>query len=47
MTKTVNHIVIKHNKQVLKEYKSKPNWVGKVINEEFFKGFEFHHTNKR
>ena len=44
--KTINHIIRKCNKLAQKEYKTRPNWVGKVIHWELYKKFQFDHTNK-
>ena len=44
--KTVNHITSKGNKLVQREYKTRLDWVGKVIHRELCKKFKFDHTNK-
>ena len=44
--KTINPIVSKCSKLAQKEYKSKPDWVGRVIHWEMCKKFEFDHVNK-
>ena len=43
---TINHIISECSKLALKEYKSRHDWVGKVIHWEMCKKFEFDHTNK-
>ena len=43
---TVNHIISKYSKLVLKVYKTRLNWVGKVIRSELCKKFKFDYTNK-
>ena len=43
---TIYHIIIECSKLVQKEYKTKHNWVGKVIDWELYKKFKFDHTNK-
>ena len=42
---TINHIS-EWSKLVQKEYKTRHDWVGKVIHWEMCKKFKFHHTNK-
>ena len=44
--KTINYIISKCSKLVQKEYKTRYNWVSKVINWEMSKKFKFDHTNK-
>ena len=44
--KTINHIISKCNKVVQKEYKTRYDWVGKVIHWELCKKLKFDHTNK-
>ena len=44
--KTINHIISKYSKLAQKEYKTRYNWVGKVIHWELCKKFKFDHTNK-
>ena len=43
---TINHIISECSKLAQKEYKSRHNWVGKVINWEMGKKFKFDQTNK-
>ena len=43
---TINHIISEHSKLAQKEYKTRHNWVGKVIYWEMFKKFKFDLTNK-
>ena len=43
---TVNHIVSECSKLAQREYKSRHDWVGKVIRWELCKKLNFHHTNK-
>ena len=43
---TINHIVSRCNEFAQKEYKSRHNWVGKVIHWELCKGLKFGHTTK-
>ena len=43
--KTINHIN-ECSKLAQKEYKTRYDWVGKVINREFCKKFKFDHANK-
>ena len=43
---TINHIVSKGSKLVQKEYKTRYDWVGKVIPWEMCKEFKFDPTNK-
>ena len=43
---TINHIISECSKLAQKEYKTRHNWVGKVINWEFCKKFQFDHMNK-
>ena len=42
----INHIIIECIKLAQKEYKSRQDWVGKVIHWEMSKKFKFDHTNK-
>ena len=44
--KTVNHIISEGSKLAQKEYKSRHDWVGKVIHWELCKKLKLHHTNK-
>ena len=44
--KTINHIISKCGKLAHKEYKTRYDWVGKVIQWELCKKFKFDHTNK-
>ena len=43
---TIHHIISECSKLALKEYKTRHNWVGKVIHREMFKKFKFDLTNK-
>ena len=43
---TINHIISKCTKLTQKEYKTRHDWVGKVIHWEMCKKFKFDHTNK-
>ena len=43
---TINHIISKCSKLAQKEYKTRYDWVGKVIDWEMGKKFQFDHTNK-
>ena len=43
---TINHIISECSKLAQKEYKTRHDWVGKVIHWETFKKFRFDHTNK-
>ena len=43
---TINHIISEYSKSALKEYKTRHDWVGKVIHWEMCKKFKFDHTNK-
>ena len=43
---TINHIISECSKLALKEYKTRHDWVGKVIHWEMCKKFQFDHTNK-
>ena len=43
---TINHIISECSKLAQKEYKTRHNWVGKVIHWEMCKEFKFDHTNK-
>ena len=43
---TINHIISECSKLAQKEYKTRPDWVGKVIHWEMCKKFKFDHTNK-
>ena len=42
----IRHIINKYSKLAQKEYKTRHDWVGKVINWGVHKKFEFDHTNK-
>ena len=42
----VNHIISECSKLAQKKYKTKHDWVGKVIHWEIYKKFKFDHTNK-
>ena len=44
---TTNHIISECSKLAQKEYKTRVDWVGKVIHRELCKDFKFHHANKR
>ena len=44
---TINHIISECSKLTQKEYKTRHNWVGKVIHWEMYKKLKFDHTNKR
>ena len=43
---TINHIISEWSKLAQKEYKTRHDWVGKVIHWELCKKFIFDHTNK-
>ena len=43
---TINHIISECSKLALKEYKTRPDWVGEVIHWEMCKKFKFDHSNK-
>ena len=43
---TIYHIISECSKLAQKEYKTRHEWVGKVIYWEICKKFKFHHTNK-
>ena len=43
---TINHIISECSKLVQKEYKTRHEWVGKVIHWEMCKKFKFDNTNK-
>ena len=43
---TINHIISECRTLAQKEYKTRHNWVGKVIHWEMCKKFKFDHTNK-
>ena len=43
---TINHIISECSKLAQKEYKTRRDWVGKVIHREMCKKFKFNHTNK-
>ena len=43
---TINHIIRECSKLARKEYKTKHDWVGKVIHWKSYKKFKFDHTNK-
>ena len=43
---TINHIISECSKLVQKEYKTRRDWVGKVIHWEICKELKFDHTNK-
>ena len=44
--KMINHIIRKCSKLAPKEYKTRHDWVGKVIHWELCKKFQFDYTNK-
>ena len=43
---TINHIISECSKFAQKEYKTRHDWVSKVIHREMCKKFKFDHTNK-
>ena len=43
---TINHIISECSKLAQKEYKTRHDWVGKVIHREMCKKFKFDHANK-
>ena len=43
---TINHIISECSKLVQKEYKTRHDWVGKLIHWEMCKKLRFYHTNK-
>ena len=43
---TINHIISECSKLAQKEYKTRHDWVGKVIHWEMCKKFKFDHMNK-
>ena len=43
---TINHIISECCKLAQKEYKTREDWVGKVIHRELCMKFKFRHTNK-
>ena len=43
---TINHMISECSKLAQKEYKTRHDWVGKVIHREMSKKFKFDHTNK-
>ena len=42
----INHIVREHSKLAQREYRSKPDWVGKMIHWKLCKWLSFNHTTK-
>ena len=42
----INHVISECSKLAPKKYKTRHDWVGKVINWELYKKFKFDHTNK-
>ena len=44
--KTISHIISECSKLTQKEYKTRHDWVGKVIHWDLCKKFQFDHTNK-
>ena len=43
----VNHIISQNSKRALKEYKTRNDWVGKMIQKELCKRLKVDHTTKR
>ena len=43
---TINHIISEYSKLKQKEYKTRHDWVGKVIHLAMCKKFKFYHTNR-
>ena len=43
---TINRIISECSKLAQKEYKTRHDWMGKVIHRELCRKFEFDHTNK-
>ena len=43
---TINHIINEYCKLALKEYKTRHDWVGKIMHWKLCKKFKFDHTNK-
>ena len=43
---TINHIISEYSKYTQNEYKTRNDWVGKVIHRVMYKKFKFDHTNK-
>ena len=43
---TINRIISEYSKLAQKEYKTRHDWVGKVIHSEMCKKFKFNYTNK-
>ena len=43
---TITHIINECSKLAQKKYKTRHDWVGKVIHRKLCKGFKFDHTNK-
>ena len=43
---TINHIISECSKLAQKEYKTRHDWVGKLIHWELYKKFKFDHLNK-
>ena len=43
---TINHIISECSQLAQKEYKTRYDWVGKVIHWDICKKFKFEHTNK-
>ena len=46
MDETINHIISEYSKLAQNEYKTRHDWVGKMIHYEMRKKFKFDHTNK-
>ena len=44
--KMINHIISKCSKLTQKEYKTRKDWIGKVIHGELCKKLKFDYTNK-
>ena len=42
----INQMIREYRKLAQKEYKTRHDWVGKVIHWELCKKLKFHHTNK-
>ena len=46
LDETINHIICEYSKLAQKEYKTRHDWVGKVIYRQMCKKFKFDHVNK-
>ena len=44
---TINHIISEYSELAQRQYKTRHDWVGKVIYWELCKKFKFDHTNKQ